>query len=218
MISDHDPCIAYLSKTAWHANVTPEQVYTDQIRAVCGDVAVEPMLEAFRELERVTVALEDHGLGLTFPVPAMMMKHWASGSLPSELAEDRRGYRRALSAVRRVPTPTRPEGKDYINYWRGRLEFGIGYIDTIEAVRKAATAEQAAKQAKENGDENEYHAQLKAAIELTKASVETARQTLEVFARVAKNQSDRGAIATMAEYVYRPLKQKAEDLVNQFHS
>jgi len=211
MISDHDPCVAYLSKTAWDANAMPETVYADQIRAVCGDASVEPMLEAFRELEAVTIALEDHGLGLTFPVPSMMMKHWAPGSLSSELAEDRKGYRRALSAVQKAPEPSRPEGKDYINYWIGRLNFGIGYIDTIEAVRKAATMEQAAK---EKGDTSSYHVLRTEAIEQTKAAVEVARQALEAFAKVAKNQSDRGALATMAEYVYRPLKQKVEELIN----
>jgi hypothetical protein len=35
---------------------------------------------------------------------------------------------------------------------------------------------------------------------------------MESYARVAVDQSDRGAIATMAEYVYRPLKAKVESL------
>jgi len=216
LISDHDPCVAYLAKTAWDTNATPEEVYIDQIRTICGDAAVEPMLAAFRELEAVTVALEDHGLGLTFPVPGMIMKHWSPGSLSSELAEDREGYRRALSSVRKTPEPSRPEGKAYINYWIGRLEFGIGYLDTIEAVRKAATTEQAAKDAKERGDKDDYCVRLTEAIEQTKAAVETVRQAIEAFANVAKNQSDRGAIATMAEYVYRPLKEKTGSLMNQF--
>jgi len=212
MISDQEPCVAYLSKTVWDANATPEEVYADQIRAVCGEAAVEPMLEAFRELEAVTISLEEHGLGLTFPVPGMMMKHWAAGSFSSQLAEDREGYRRALSAVNDVPEPSRPEGKSYINYWIGRLKFGIAYIDTIEAVRKAATAEQAAKEAKEKGDEGSFRTQSVEALEQAQVALKTARQAIECFARVAKNQSDRGAIATMAEYVYRPLKQQVEKL------
>jgi len=170
------------------------------------------MLEAYRELEAVTVALEEHGLGLTFPVPGMMMKHWTPGSFSSQLAEDREGYRRALSAVRRTPEPSRPEGKAYIDYWIGRLEFGIAYLDTIEAVRKAATAEQAAKEAKEKGDKRSYRAQSTEAIEQAQVALKTVRQAIEAFAGVAKNRSDLGAIATMAEYVYRPLKQQVEKL------
>ena len=212
LISDHEPCIAYLSKTVWEANVTPEDVYADQIRSVCGEEAIEPMLAAFRELEAVTIALEEHGLGLTFPVPGMMMKHWSPGSFSSQLAEDREGYRRALSAVLRASELSRPEGKAYLDYWLGRLKFGIKYLDTIEAVRKAATAEQAAKEAKEKDNEVNFKAKLVEAIEQAQVALETACEAIEAFARVAKNQSDRGAIATMAEYVYRPLQQQVEKL------
>ena len=35
-------------------------------------VCVEDMLTTFREVEATTVALEEHGLGLTFPVPGML--------------------------------------------------------------------------------------------------------------------------------------------------
>ena len=152
-----------------------------------------------------------------------MMKHWVPGSFSSQLAEDRESYRRALSAVRRASEFSRPEGKSYIDYWIGRLKFGIGYLDTIEAVRKAATAEQTAKEAKEQGDNvialramrsnpEAIRARLAEAIEQAQVALKTACQAIEAFAQVAKNQSDRGAIATMAEYVYRPLKQKVEQL------
>jgi hypothetical protein len=40
----------------------------------------------------------------------------------------------------------------------------------------------------------------------------SARRALEAYARVARDQSDRGAIATMAEYVYRPLRDKVARL------
>jgi hypothetical protein len=42
--------------------------------------------------------------------------------------------------------------------------------------------------------------------------VTTARGAIESYARVARDQSDRGAIATLAEYVYRPLKRKLAEL------
>ena len=38
------------------------------------------------------------------------------------------------------------------------------------------------------------------------------RKFIEAFAAVAKNRADLGAIATMGEYVYRPLKAKAKAL------
>ena len=169
--------------------------HADQVRAACGPDAVPDMLEVFSELERTTLILEDHGLGLTFPVPGMIMKHWSPGELSAPLRDARRGYQAALDAAHRARDNSIESGHGYVDYWIGRLEFGVGYLDTIELVREAATAEKAGNDAE--------------ASRLTGAALDRTRAMLESYAGVARNQSDRGAIATMAEYVYRPLKQKA---------
>jgi hypothetical protein len=218
MISDLEPSVAYLAKAAWDPSATPESAYRDHIRSVCGEAAVEPMLEAFREIEAVTAALEEHGLGLGFPVPTMMMGHWAPGAFPKDLEEDREGYRRALAAVRKVTLPQGQEGQAYIKYWIGRLQFAVGFFDTIEAVKKAATAEQEAKDAKQKDDMARSNTKSAEALEQAETARTSAFQAIEDFARVAKNQSDRGAIATMAEYVYRPLKRKLEELRSECES
>lgn len=212
MISDLDPCVAYLSRAAWDAGAAPKAVYADQIRTACGETAVAPMLEAYRELEAVTAALEDHALGLAFPVPGMMMKHWAPGPLSKELSGDREGYRRALAAVRSVSGLRRPEGKAYVAYWIGRLRFAVGYLDAIEAVKRAATAEKAAREAAEKKDPRAFKAKLADALQQTQAAQTAAFQAIEALAGVARNQANRGAVATMAEYVNRPLKRKVEEL------
>ena len=52
MISDHDLCVAYLSRAAWDAGATPEapSTRTRSVRSAARPPS-EPMLEAFRELE-----------------------------------------------------------------------------------------------------------------------------------------------------------------------
>lgn len=212
MISDLDPSVAYLARAAWDSSVTPDSAYRDHVRSVYGEKAVEPLLEAFREIENVTVGLEDHGLGIGFPIPTMIMRHWSPDDFAKEFNEDRAGYRRALDAVRKVTAPATSEGKTAIAYWIGRLEFGIGFFDTIECIKKAAKAEQAAKDAQKNGDETLYKAKLAEAAELAKAAQDTAFRAIQAYANVSRNQSDRGAVATMAQYIYRPLKAKAEEL------
>lgn len=212
MISDHDPSMAYLSKASWDATATPRSVYVDQISAVCGKEAVEPMLEAFRELEAVTVSLEDHGMGISFPWPGMMTQYWTPAPLQKVRPEDKAGYQRALAAVRKAPLPSRPEGKAYLQYWIGRLEFGVGYLDVIETVKKAAIAEKAAADAKAKGDLHGFQTKLREAGRQANVAQTTIVQAIEAFAGVAKNRADLGAIATMGEFVYRPLKRKAEEL------
>lgn len=212
LIGDHDPSMAYLSKASWDATTTPEAVLVDQIRAVCGPAAVEPMLETFRHVEAVTSAMEIHGMGLTFPAPNMMTRQWSAGPMPDELAEDRAIYQRALDAIAKVPTPDRPEGKEYVRYWTGRLQFAVEYFDALEAVKKAASMEKAADDAKKNGDQTAYLAKLAEAIQLTEQAHAAAFHSIETFAGVARDKADRGAIATMAEYVCRQLKRKADSL------
>ena len=194
LIADHDPCVAYLSKAAWEEGVKHEDVYRDQIRTVCGEECVDDMLTTFREVEATTIALEDHGLGLTFPVPGMLTKHWTPQPMSNELVEDRQGYQRALDATYRAREKVQPSRESYVDYWIGRLKFGIGYLDMIAAVRRAAIAE---------ADGNPVDA-----IQCAETALVTAREALETYAEVVRDQSDRGAIAVMNEYVYRPLKEK----------
>ena len=212
LISDHDASTAYLGKAAWNPNTTPKAVYSDQVRAVCGQAAVEPMLEVFREVETVTTRLEDHGMGLTFPHAGMMARQWAPEAMPQELVEDRAIYQRALDAVRKAPTPPRPEGRAYVRYWTARLEFAVQYFDAIDAVKKGATAEKAAKDAKQKGDDRAYRAKLDEALRHAKAAHAAAFHAIDAYAAVAKNRADAGAVATMAEYVCRYLARKAEEL------
>lgn len=197
LIGDHDPAVAYLSKASWEESANPESVYRDQIRAACGAACLEDLLTVFREVETTTIGLEWHGLGLTFPVPGMIMRHWSPGSLPPEWVAARQGYQRALAAAKRARQKVRPSGRHYVDYWVGRLEFGIGYLDTLEAVRQAATAEAEKKPE---------------ALPLAEKALKTARRALASYARVAQDQSDRGALAILNEYVYRPLQAKLAEL------
>jgi|GEM_PF-310642 len=216
MISDLDPSVAYLAKAAWDPDSTPETTYRGLIADVCGEAAVEPMLEVFREVEAVTAALEDHGLGLGFPVPSLIMGRWAPDSFTGELAEDREKYRRALAAVQKVPPPPGREGRDYVDYWTGRLRFAIRYFDMLEAVAAAAAAEQATRDTRQAGDENGFRKQAAEAFDKAVAARTCSFEAIETFAAVARNQSDRGTVATMAEYIYRPLKAKVEELRKEF--
>jgi len=201
LIGDHDPCVAYLARASWDKNVTPESVYRDQLRAACGDPCIDDMLTVYRELEAATVRLEWYGLGFAFPVPGMFMKHWDAHPLPPALAAVRDNYAKALAAARLVRGRCLPAKASYVDYWIGRLEFGIGYLDAVSALRRAAAAQAASQRV--------------AALRHLEEAQEQARGAIEAYARVARDQSDRGAIAILAEYVDRPLRAKLIDLRRQ---
>ena len=199
LVGDHDPCIAYLSSAGWDEGATPQSVYEAFIRSLWGEDCLDDALEMFKELEQATDDLEWHGLGLTFPVPGMMEKHWHPEPFPVELEKVRTHYSKALCAARCVAEKTTDRGRGDALYWVGRFEFGIAFLDSIESLRKAAIAE-------EEGES------LEEVIGHTKDSLSKAIEGMEAYARVAGDQSDRGAIATMNEYVYRYLKAKVAEL------
>ena len=198
LTADHDSCIGYLAKAAWDEEATPEAVLSDQVEAVCGKACVDDLVAMLQTVEAVTLDLEEHGLSFGFPIPGMMMKHWTAEALSDELSNCQTGYRTALRAGQRALENTTEQGKGYIGYWIGRLQFGITYFDAVTSLRQAAAAEAAGKQ-----DE---------CLRLTEQALHDAREALVAYASVARDQSDRGAIAILNEYVYRPLKEKVASL------
>ena len=187
-----------MARASWSENVTPDTVYRDQIQVVCGTGCVEDMVKVFHLVEMATITLEMHGLGLTFPVPGMLMKHWVSNPISNQLVKVRQTYQQALTTVKHARKKVQKKGEKYIDYWIGRLEFGVGYLEMISAVRQAAIAETNGKLA-----EATHHAKI---------ALEFACRALAAYADVAQDRSDLGSIAVMSEYVYRPLKAKISEM------
>jgi hypothetical protein len=71
-------------------------------------------------------------------------------------------------------------------------------MNCVEALRKAGIAKRA-------GDAETHAAQLQTA-------VEALHDALNAQAAVARSNSDRGVIAVLNQYAYRPLKQELEAL------
>ena len=198
LIADHDPCLGYLSRAAWDDSATPEAVYRDQFQAVCGSGCVAPMMEAMKKVEAATLILEQHGLSFAFPVQGMMMKHWTAHPLEKEILAVQKVYQEALSAVQSARENTAPENRQVEDYWIGRLNYGIDYIEATRLLHEAAIADSQGRRL--------------VALKHTQGALAKARAGIESYARIAADQSDRGAIAMMGELVYRPLKSKVGDL------
>jgi len=196
---DHDWPIAYLAEAAWKADTTPVAVARDMLMALCGEGCVREMLDAWQNVESATATFEGNDYGFTFPVPGMLMKHWKAGPIPAYLGEACSHYQKALDATRGALAKSTPTGRGYLSFWIGRLEFAVGYLKTVEAVRRAAATAAAAGQRQE-------------ALTETESAINLLRDALEAYARVARNRTDLGAIAVVNEYGYRSLKAKIADL------
>jgi len=198
MAGDHDMCVNFLSWVSWRPDTRPEDVYRDLITAICGPECLAEMLEVFRGVEAATILLEWHGLGATFPTSDMITKHWIPEEFPRELALVRQGYGRALDAATRARAKIISRGGWHVDYWIGRLRFGISYLDAIKACRLGAGAD--------------VQGRRREALAHARQALHHVVEALKAFARVAQDQSDRGAIAVMNEFVCRVLRRKVHEL------
>ena len=195
---DHDTELAYLARAAWDPDADPNVIASEQLKAACGEACGEDLLTTMHDIDAATVVWERDDQFIAVPVPEMLMRQWKAGPLPGYLEENRRSYQHGWEAAQHAVGVASPEGKSYAEYWAKRMEFSVRFIDVVESVRRAASAEAA-------------HQPEQEAAEVTKA-LTTLRQSIEAYAAVARNQTDRGAIAIAVEYGYRPLEKKLAEL------
>ena len=80
----------------------------------------------------------------------------------------------------------------------GRLEFAAGYVEAVETVHRAATAESAGR--------------VEEALEQAGQAYGMLRRATLSYARVARTPTDLGAIAVVNEYGRRALENKMAEL------
>lgn len=124
----------------------------------------------------------------------------ASGedSPPDRWSKMRDCYLNAMNEMYRANTRAREGGRAFTLYLARRFEFAFEYMNCIEAVRKAGIAERKKDTATQIA-------------ELEKA-IESLNNALNAMAAVARSNSDRGLIAVLNEYGYRPLKKKLAEV------
>jgi hypothetical protein len=195
---DHDTEMAYLARAAWDPNADPDKIATEQLAAACGQRCGEELLTTMHSVDAATVVWERDDEFIAVPVPKMLMRQWQAGPVPDYLEENRKNYEQGWKAAQRAVKAATPEGKKYAEYWAKRMEFATKWVMVVESVRRAATAE-------------EKH-QTKLAVDETANALALLREAIEAYAAVARNQTDRGAIALAVEYGHRPLEKKLAEL------
>ncbi len=195
-----DPSVYYLSRAAYDAKVTARSSHDDLFVTITGkQAAADRIWLGFEHLEKATELIDRRDLGFAFPVPGLLMKHYRAEPLPSWWKEAAEHYNQWLIEIYRAHEATSPRARRFIFYYAKRSEFVGHYLNAVEAVRKAAIS-------REKGDAEEALAQLEKA-------VEAIHEAMEAIAFVARGQSDRGLIAVLNEYAYRPLTAEYERML-----
>jgi len=196
MIGDLDPGVYYLSRAGFDASVTPERAYSDLITATCGDGVAERMLLAYRAIEQATDTIDRNDIGFAFPVPGMVMKHYGNAAAtPDWWLKVRDLYNEAMTEAYRAHGRAHRNadgGRTVIRYLAKRCEFAVHYLTGIEALRNAARAKQ-----RKDGE---------AEIEQLEIAMESIYNAIDAMGEVTRDSCDRGLIAVLNAYGYRPLQ------------
>jgi hypothetical protein len=167
------------------------------VTPICGEGVSDRVLKAFELAEEATklILAGDRALGAS--APDVVMKHYSSTDpSPEWWSKARDNYLGAMNEMYRANTRAREGGRSYTLYFARRFEFAFEYMNCLEAVRKAGIA-------KSKGDKETQVAELEKA-------VESMNGALNAMAAVARSQSDRGIIAVLNDYGYRPLVKELE--------
>jgi len=126
-----------------------------------------------------------------------MREYEAEGPPPAWWKKAQDLYLEAMNESYRALGRAQPHSRPFILYSCKRLEFAYEYLESLMAVRRAGEAGR-------QGKDDERLAQLEKA-------VESMYNGLSALGEVARDTSDRGVIAVLAEYAYRPLAKELEE-------
>lgn len=212
---DHDSALSYLSKASWDSGATAESVLRDQITNVCGADCVDDMMLVYKVIESVTALLETEDSDFAFPLPGVMMQYWDGRCFNGILYEDggpmlpyldaaiaqyKDAHDAAVRSYDRIIS--RPDSArislNYADFWVGRVDFSMKYMEAVKALRQGGRAEAGKNDAQALVHIDEALAKMKAG--------------LQSYVRVARNDSDLGAIAFANQHCYRELLLKKEQI------
>ena len=197
MLAELDPTLHYLSRASFDAEVTPRSAFDDLFATITGNPSsADRLWRAFQHIEAATNMIDQHDIGFTFPVQGMLMKHYQSAPAPEWWAEANEHYTEAMIEFFRSASNTHPRASQLLNYYAQRGAYVTEYFSCLTALRGAA-------EAKEAGD-------LDTTVEKLEAATESLYNAIDTLSNVARDQSDLGLIAVLAEFAYRPLVREFE--------
>lgn len=188
--------VYWLSRVSCGERLTPKAACEQLLSAVCGPDVVGRVWRAFELIESATQTSARNsdgwfgmaGLSLSEP------KDSKSKPVPAWWLEVQDHFLNAMNEMYRANTRAREGGRSFTLYHARQFEFAYEAMNVLQAQRNAAIAHQEKDTPREIA-------------ELEKA-IESLNNGLNAMAAVARNNSDRGLIAVLNEYCYRPLKKK----------
>lgn len=194
LIGDLDPAVQYLSRASFDSTATFDGVCHELFDTLCGSSDVTTrLIKGFNYIEQATEKIDRTWHDGPASPNADCLKNIGPAD-PIHLAASKEVtdlYLQAMNEMFRAHDNCHPAARKYIYYYARRCEFAFQYMNFVQAL-------EAAEQAKADKDTD-------ARLEQLGKAVEALYNALNSLGDVARDQSDRGSIAILTEFAYRPL-------------
>ncbi len=177
-------------------SVLPQNPFPDEgslsayVTPLCGEGVAERMWLGFLEMAQAEALIARHDPALGLPEADMLTRYCERGAAaPAWLPQIKTHYLNAMNEMYRANTRAREGSRQFTLYHAKRLESAFHWITGIEHLHS-------------NGEDAATHA------ESLEAALESIYTAINAWSDVARDASDRGAIALLNEHGYRPLRER----------
>ena len=197
-----DPTVHYLSRVSYDASVTPKSDFFDLMLPITSNKpATERLWKGWEHLESATRIIDTNNIGFGFPGPKMLMKYYTAAKAPKWWETVNNHYTKSMVELYRAGGAIDSRSKDLIFYYSKRAEFNVYYMNAVAAVRAAGIAKKAGK--------------LETVVEQLEKAVDEMHNAITSIGDVAQGQSDRGLIAVLSKYAYKPIVKEYEKMADK---
>ncbi|MBX3398958.1 MAG: hypothetical protein KF873_09470 [Gemmataceae bacterium] len=189
---DLGPAVYHLARRAFEPKLTPKEAFTQYFTPIVGTASTERVLLGIGLLGEAEKLVEsaDKKFELSPDFVANLLK---SGDAPPEWWKKAgKHYAGAMDEMYRgIRATYNDPARPVLLYYAKRSEFAVQFFNCLDATRLAGAARKA-------GDKD-------AELQHLEKATESIYNALNAYGDVARDPSDRGAIALLAETIYRPL-------------
>jgi len=194
-VGDQSAAIWSLARTSAGATTEPDKTTDALLLSICGEGVADPFDNGIAALTKAGRLILDEDP--TFVSAGFMRFYESSEPIPAWWTGAKDLYAKAMGEFYRANTRARDGARPLILRYAKRATFALHYVTAAEAARKAGIAKAA-------GDDD-------ARIENLELAIESMHNALAIYAEVANEPGDAGAIALLNQQAYTPLLEALEE-------
>lgn len=189
---DLGPAVYLLARRAFDPKLTAKDAFTQYFTPIVGTASTERVLLGIGLLDEAEKLVEAADIKFVLS-PDFVANLLKSGDAPPEWWKKAgKHYAGAMDEMYRgIRATYNDPARPVLLYYAKRCEFAVQYFNCLDATRLAGAARKA-------GDKD-------AELQHLEKATESIYNALTAYGDVARDPSDRGAIAQLAETIYRPL-------------